>query len=98
MDTKISGRSSDTAKINISLKKSLLEKIDAYADYLGLSRSAFMCYCCSQYINAHEGMSKIKDLVEIMKEFKERDNLSEEDLKKIDEMDSFVSMLEEGLI
>lgn len=97
MEKKKAVRSYDNTKINISLKKSLLAKIDVCADNLGITRSAFICMCCAQYINAQEGMAKMKDLVSIMNELKEKQTLSESDLKRVDDMEHFFNMLEDGL-
>lgn len=84
-------------KINISLKKPLLTKIDKFASDLGINRSAFICLCCSQYINAQEGMARMQSLVDIMNDLKEKEKLSEDDLKRVDDMEHFVNMLEDGL-
>jgi len=84
------------AKINISLKPQLLEKIDQFADELGINRSAFICLCCSNYINAQEGMARIKDLMSIMNELKAKNApLSDDELKKLDDVDRMINLLEE---
>lgn len=71
--------------------------MDTFADSLGLTRSAFIALCCSQYMNAQEGVERMKELVGIMSELKEKDNLSDADLKRVDDMENFVNMLDEGI-
>jgi metal-responsive CopG/Arc/MetJ family transcriptional regulator len=90
-------KSSEFARFNISMKNSLFERVEKYADDLGLNRSAFIALCCSQYINAQEGMIQIKSLVGIMNELKDKEKLSDDDIKQIDEMGAVINALSNGL-
>ena len=77
----------ESVKFNVSLKKQLFDKIEDYADDLGLSRSAFIAFCCSQYIKSQEALEHMEQLKDLMKEVALKKDLTEEDKKKIDDFE-----------
>ncbi len=78
----------ESVKFNISLKKQLFDKIEDYADDLGLSRSAFIAFCCSQYIKSQETLEHMEQLTNLMKELASKKELTEDDKKKIDDFEA----------
>jgi metal-responsive CopG/Arc/MetJ family transcriptional regulator len=57
----------DAVKVTISVPKELLDKIDASADKLFLSRSSFITSTMAQYINGQNAIEAINAMVEIAK-------------------------------
>lgn len=83
-------------KFMVSMKTSLFERVEKYAYELGVNRSAFIALCCSQYINAQEGMVQMQKMVDVMNALNDKQELSSDDVKKIDEMNTFVEVLKDG--
>lgn len=88
----------EAVKINISIKRSMFEKIDRYADELGMNRSAFVSMCCAQYINAQEGIIKVQNMIELMKNLNSKIELTQDDKEQIKQLDSFVKLANESLL
>lgn len=62
-------------KINISIDKDLLDKIDKTAESLCISRSGYIAYSCTQNMKADELIQSIPELIGIVSQT--RDELKE---------------------
>lgn len=53
-------------RINMNLTEDLLEKIDAYADVMGINRSAAISVLVSTQLQQQEALGTMKSLVDIV--------------------------------
>ena len=83
----------ESVKFNISLKKQLFDRIEDYADELGLSRSGFIAFCCSQYMNAQDALKQMEQLTKLMKDIGSKSELSDTDKQAIRDMETVVRTL-----
>lgn len=59
-------------KISINVGTNVLDKIDNYANELGVNRSAAITFLCNQYFNSIEAMSTLKDTTKVLEENKKQ--------------------------
>lgn len=52
-----------STKVNVTFDSDLLERIDAYADENGMTRSGFLAYAAKQFLNSVELMPATKNLM-----------------------------------
>ena len=53
-------------KLNVTLREDLLERIDAYADENGMTRSGFLSVAAVQYLNAVEAAPSVNKMLAAM--------------------------------
>lgn len=63
----------DTTKVSVFMRNNLLERLDKYAESLGISRSSAINVCVNEYLQQRDTMQTMQDL---MSEYK----------KELDEM------------
>ncbi len=73
---------SNIVKINISIDKDLLDKIDKTAKSLCISRSGYIAYSCSQNMKADELIQSIPEFIGIISQT--RDELKEFNNKSLE--------------
>ena len=59
-------------KISINIGTNVLDKIDSYANEMGVNRSAAITFLCNQYLNGIEAMSTLKDTTKVLEENKKQ--------------------------
>lgn len=59
-------------KISINIGTNVLDKIDSYANEMGVNRSAAITFLCNQYFNGIEAMSTLKDTTKVLGENKKQ--------------------------
>lgn len=62
----------ECARINITINKGLLEKLDDYADSVNITRSGAISMIVSEYLNTKKTVATLEDLMEIYKREQER--------------------------
>lgn len=86
-------------KVHFTINEQLLERIDSFAEKHYMTRSAVITYACTQIINAEEIKDIFKEMnVTLQALFKAVEAnpdyvMSEEDAKKLDEMQLALNML-----
>ncbi len=57
----------ETVKVNMNIAKSVLTKIDDYAEKMGLNRSATITMIASSYFNQLESVDQMGKAIELFK-------------------------------
>lgn len=57
-------------KISINIGTNVLDKIDQYANEMGVNRSAAITFLCNQYFQGIEAMTTLKDTTKMVEEQK----------------------------
>lgn len=55
-----------TQRINLNIDERLLAKIDAYANAMGVNRTAAICFLCSSQLLQNEAVSAISSAVDVI--------------------------------
>lgn len=58
-------------KISINIGTNVLDKVDQYANEMGVNRSAAITFLCNQYFQGIEAMATLKDTTKMVEEHKE---------------------------
>lgn len=61
----------ETTKVQVFMKNNLLERLDKYAESLGISRSSAVNVCVNEYLQQRDTMQTMQDL---MTEYKKQLN------------------------
>lgn len=84
-------------KVNISMNEDLLRLVDEYADELFTSRSGVVCQALVQFFNQQQATKALRELVPLLhsisRSIKDGSGLSEEDKKKLADLDALVRLL-----
>lgn len=55
-------KKNESVKFNISMKKSIFDMVEEYADSMGINRSAFISFCCTSYIQQQKALKTLEML------------------------------------
>ena len=80
-------------KVQISIDENLLDRIDSYADQSYMSRSGFITFACSQYLNQAEVVYAIKDLSLAMQKIAKDKQVDKDTLEKLEDFERLSRML-----
>lgn len=76
----------ETTKVQVFMKNNLLERLDKYAESLGISRSSAVNVCVNEYLQQRDTMQTMQDL---MTEYKKQFN-------GLSELNEIKSLMEEN--
>lgn len=80
-------------KLNISINDELAARIDEYAKSNYMTRSAFISFCCTKYLNEIEVMSSLKNVTLAIRKIAETGQADLETLKELEEFEKFSQVL-----
>lgn len=80
-------------KINISMSDELVSRVDEYAKANYMSRSAFMSFCCTKYLNEIEVMNSLKNVAFAIRKISETGQADEETLRELAEFEKLSQIL-----
>lgn len=80
-------------KITISIDDELLIKVDEYVKKNYMTRSGLIAMCLSQHLNNQELIEGIKTLSKALSDISLSKSLTEEELKKIEDLDVIVKYM-----
>lgn len=88
MDTEVKN-----LKLNITLNKELVQRIDSYAEKSYMSRSGFISLACTQYLNAQELTYAISEMSLAMKKIADTGTVDDETRTKMEDFERLVSLI-----
>lgn len=60
----------DIKRVNVNLPNDLITQVDDYADKMNINRTSAICVLLSQALKQEEVMSKLPDMITILKDAK----------------------------
>lgn len=83
-------------KIGITMDDDLVKDMDEYAGRNYMSRSGFISFCVSQYINSMRSATALTDIAFTLRRIYDTGKLDEDSLKKIEQLEQ-ISKLVSGI-
>ena len=80
-------------KLTISLDDKLVERVDNYADSNYMSRSGFISFACSQFLNSAEVMIMVKDMSLAMRKIADTSTIDDETMRQLEDFERLAKML-----
>lgn len=80
-------------KIQVTLEQDLLDRIEAYAERNGLSRSSMMAYAATQLMRTDEAISSMASVAASMRRIADSGEISEQDRKQLEQFEAMASLL-----
>lgn len=83
-------------KINISLDDDLVQRIDSFADSNYMSRSGFISFACTQYLNSAEVIVMVKDMSLAMRKIADSGKIDSETMEQLKDFERLSMLLMSG--
>lgn len=80
-------------KVNITLNDDLLSRIDHYADSNYMSRSGLISLAVTQYLNAAEVTSAIKEMAVCIRKIADNGKVDHETMEQLEDFERLSKML-----
>lgn len=80
-------------KINISLDDDLVQRIDTFADSNYMSRSGFISFACTQYLNTAEVMVMVKDMALAMRKIADSGKIDDVTMSQLEDFERLSKLL-----
>lgn len=80
-------------KVNITLNDDLLARIDQYADSNYMSRSGLISLAVTQYLNAADVTTAIKDMALCMRKIADTGTIDHETMEQLEDFERLSKML-----
>lgn len=84
------------AKIQISINKELLKKVDDYAESLFISRSGLISQALTQLLQADSMINAIVTTSIALTRIADTGQISDDDMRKLKDFEKFVQMVTKG--
>lgn len=80
-------------KVNIALDDELMKRIDDYADKNYMSRSGFISFATTQFLNSHEIMLAISDMAISMRKIADTGKVDHETIEQLEDFERVAKMI-----
>lgn len=80
-------------KIQITLEQDLLDRIEAYADRNGLTRSSMLAYAATQLMRQDEALASMATVAASMRRIADSGEISDDDKKQLEQFEAVASLL-----
>ena len=80
-------------KINVSMNDELVSRIDEYAKSNYMSRSSFMAFVCTKYLNEVEVINSLKNVSLAVRKIAETGQADEETLRELAEFEKLSQII-----
>lgn len=76
-------------KLQISLDENLVSRIDSYSSANYMSRSGLISLACTQFLNANEVVSAVKELSLAMRKIADCGSIDDDTRRKLEDFERF---------
>lgn len=80
-------------KVGITLDDDLLRRLDEYADRNYMSRSGFITYVVTQFLNSQEIVFAMKDLSATISKIADKGELDHESIEQLEDFERLVKLM-----
>lgn len=80
-------------KVQITLDDALMERVDSYADTNYMSRSGLISLALTQYLNAADVTTAIKDMALCMRKIADNGTVDHETMEQLEDFERLSKML-----
>lgn len=80
-------------KVNVTLDDKLMDRIDGYAESNYMSRSGFISFACTQYLNQADTVRAVKEIALVLQKVADEGILDKETYRKLEDYERLCRMI-----
>ena len=80
-------------KVNVTLDDKLMERVDDYAESNYMSRSGFISFACTQYLNQADTIRAVKEIALVLQKVADEGILDKETYRKLEDYERLCRMI-----